>query len=112
MVVALSDAPDDGDVLSLSRRYRSTFDRMRRSMTSGAVWRTMALLPRPGERTISKFDIAAAAHALLMESGRLFIAVFRRRTETVADIAVVAGHAFVLLDREVTDNPPTCRMIR
>jgi hypothetical protein len=52
----------------------------------------------------SKFDAAAAAHEALVDSERLFLAAFRRRAETVADIAVNAAHDFMLLDRNADDE--------
>jgi hypothetical protein len=89
---ALVDAPDAGDVLSLGRRYRSALDRLD---TLDERWISMEN-DAPG-----KWDAAAAARAVLQESERLELAVFRRRPETVSDVAVVAAHAFILLDREI-----------
>jgi hypothetical protein len=57
-----------------------------------------------GNVDASKFDVAAAAHAVLMDSENLFLAVFRRRTETVADISIKAIHAFMLLDRGLDEE--------
>ena len=39
-----------------------------------------------------------------MDSENLFLAVFRRRTETVADISIKAIHAFMLLDRGLDEE--------
>src|SRR4051794_17588169 len=88
---ALVDAPDAGDVLSLGRHYRSTIDRLD---TLDERWISMA------DDAPGKWDAAAAALAVLQESERLSLAIFRRRPETVADVAVAAAHAFALLDRE------------
>jgi hypothetical protein len=57
-----------------------------------------------GNDDASKFDVASAAHAVLMDSENLFLAVFRRRTETVADISIKAIHAFMLLDRGLDEE--------
>ena len=57
-----------------------------------------------GNVDASKFDVAAAAHAVLMDSENLFLPVFRRRTETVADISIKAIHAFMLLDRGLDEE--------
>jgi hypothetical protein len=46
-------------------------------------------------------DAPTEAQAVLLDSQRLLLAVFRRRRETVADVAVMAAHAFAALDREV-----------
>jgi hypothetical protein len=46
-----------------------------------------------------KWDTAAAAQAALEDAERLLLSTFQRRTETVGDIAVMAAHAFVVLDR-------------
>jgi hypothetical protein len=89
---------DDGDVLSLGRRYRSKLDRLH---SLDEKWQAMTDDARCLLANVdaSKFDVAAAAHDALMDSERLFLAVFRRRTETVADIFIKSIHAFMLLDR-------------
>jgi hypothetical protein len=90
-------------VLSLGHRYRSTSDRL---YSLDEKWIGMADDARCwlGSVDASKFDVAAAAHAALEDSERLFVAVLRRRTETVADVAVLAIHAFMLLDRGPDDQ--------
>ena len=89
-------------VLSLGRRYRSRPDRLRSLDEKWLVWRlTRCWL---GNVDASKFDVAAAAHAVLMDSENLFLAVFRRRTETVADISIKAIHALMLLDRGLDEE--------
>lgn len=45
--------------------------------------------------------------SVLEDSERLLLTVFHRRTETVADIAVMASHAFMVLDREVQEEVPS-----
>jgi hypothetical protein len=89
---ALVDIPDTGDVLSLGRRYRSALDRLN---TLDERWISMA------DDAPGKWDAAAAAHAVLQDSERLLLAVFHRRAETIADVAVVAAHAFTVLDGEM-----------
>jgi hypothetical protein len=86
--------PDAGDVLSLGRNYRSTLDRL---YSLDEKWIGMPDDARCWLCNVdsSKFDVVAAAHAALLDSENLFLAVFRRRTETVADIAVLAIHAFM-----------------
>jgi hypothetical protein len=71
-------------------------------MIDGSRWRTDA----PG-----KWDTATTATAVLLESERLLVAVFRRRTETVADVAVKAAHAFTLLDREARGQDAPGRVL-
>jgi hypothetical protein len=97
------DLEDDGDTVSIGRRYRSTLDRLR---SLDDKWAGMADDARCwlGGVEASKFDVVAAAHDALIESEHLFLAVFRRRTETVTDIAVLATHAFTLLDRGEDDG--------
>ena len=92
---ALVDAPDDGDVLSIGRRYRSARDRLD---TLDARWIGMA------DDAPGKWETAEAAQAVLQDSERLLLAVFHRRTETVGDIAVLASHAFTVLHREVLEQ--------
>jgi hypothetical protein len=86
------DQVDEGAVLSLGRRYRSSLDRLR---SLDERWLAMEDDARCwlGNVDASKFDVAAAAHGALMDSENLFLAVFRRRTETVADISIKAIHA-------------------
>ena len=78
-------------MLSLGRCYRSALDRLD---TLDERWISMA------DDALGKRDMAAAAHAVQQDSERLFLAIFHRRTETVADVAVMGARAFVLLDRE------------
>jgi hypothetical protein len=82
--------PDAGDVLSLGRRYRAAMDRLD---TLDERWTSMA------DNMPGKWDTAAAAQVALEDAERLLLSTFHRRTETVGDIAVMAAHAFVLLDR-------------
>jgi hypothetical protein len=89
---ALVDMMDAGDVLSLGRRYRSPLDRLD---TLDERWIDMA------DDASGKWDAAAAAHAVLQDSERLLLVVFHRRTEMVADVAVMAAHTFAVLDREM-----------
>jgi len=49
--------------------------------------------------------------AVNLEGEQLLLAVFRRRTETVADIAVTAAHAFTVLDRD-PEAPPVALLLR
>jgi hypothetical protein len=93
------DAPanlqDAGDVLSIGRRYRAALDRLD---TLDERWIGMA------DDAPGKWDAAAAARDALLDTERLLLSTFHRRTETVGDIAVTAAHAFVLLDRSMHDH--------
>ena len=64
---ALVDTPDDGDVLSIGRRYRSARDRLD---TLDARWIGMA------DDAPGKWETAEAAQAVLQDSERLLLAVF------------------------------------
>jgi hypothetical protein len=89
---APANLPDAGDVLSIGRRYRTAMDRLD---TLDERWTSMA------DDAPGKWDTAAAAQAALEDAERLLLSTFQRRTETVGDIAVMAAHAFVVLDRAV-----------
>jgi hypothetical protein len=96
---------DDGSVLSLGRKYRSTLDRLH---SLDEKWTRMDDDARCwlGNVDASKFDIAAAAHTALVDSENL-LAVFRRRTETVADIfikSIKSIHTFMPLDRGLDED--------
>jgi hypothetical protein len=86
------DLPDDGDVLSIGRRYRSTLGRLYNLDTR---WVGMV------DGAPGKWEAAEAARAMYQESERLLLAVFRRRSDTIGDIAVMAAHAFAVLDRSM-----------
>jgi hypothetical protein len=108
MSATQTDPGDDGDVLSLGRRYRSKLDRLH---SLDEKWLAMADDARCLLANVdaSKFEVVAAAHATLVDGENLFLAVFRRRTETVADIFIKSMHAFMLLDRGDFNAPDMAR---
>ena len=96
------DTADDGSVLAIGRRFRATLDRFN---SLEERWVLMA------DDAPGKLEAATVAYNIRAESERLFLAVLRRRSESLAGVAVMAAHGLVALDRSGLDSDGSARLI-